>query len=117
MILLQIEGETNFASNARGPPARPFRPSVVLCLLGKIPNPLEHNFVVAARSCGTLFKKTTDFGFVHFLKMKKEPVRTPEKFSSVRIGAFNVPVPAAVSGQLHFPFSQHHIGMQYSPAR
>ena len=43
-------------------------------------------------------------------KMKKARPGAPAVFADTRAGVLNVPVPAAVSGQLHFPYAPSHKG-------
>ena len=50
-------------------------------------------------------------------KMKKARLGAPAVFADTRAGVLNVPVPAAVSGQLHFPCAPPHRGKRYFPVR
>ncbi len=81
------------------------------------PKPLCTKLAFWLRVPGGRLSGITDSKTITIRKMKKAQPGAPAVFADTRAGVLNVPVPAAVSGQLHFPCVLPHKGKRYFPVQ
>jgi len=83
----------------------------------EVPNPYVQNLRFGCASLGDTCQESQIPIFLLSGKMKKDRPGAPAIFADTRAGVLNVPVPAAVSGQLHFPCAPLHREKRYFPVR
>ena len=81
------------------------------------PKPLYTKLAFWLRVHGGRLSGITESIILVVRKMKKARPGAPAVFAGTRAGVLNVPVPAAVSSQLHFPCAPPRRGKRYFPVR
>lgn len=81
------------------------------------PKPLCTKLAFWLRVPAGHLSRITDSNILIIWKMKKARPGASAIFADTQAGVLNVPVPAAVSGQLHFPCAPPHRGKRYFPVR
>ncbi len=106
-----------FASRVPGHPRAFFPVSDGFRTCWDSPKPLCTTPQFWLRVPGGRLSGITDSNIIIIRKMKKARPGAPADFSDTRTGVLIVPVPAAVSGQLHFPCAPPHRGKRYFPVQ
>ena len=81
------------------------------------PKPLCTKLAFWLRVPAGHLSRITDSNILIIWKMKKARPGASAIFADTQAGVLNVPVPAAVSGQLHFPCAPPHREKRYFPVR
>lgn len=103
------------ASRVPGHPRAFFPVSDGLRTCWDSPKPLCTKLAFWLRVPGGRLSEITDSIILVIREMKKAQPGAPAFFADTRSGVLIVPVPAAVSGQLHFPCAPPHRGKRYLP--
>ena len=116
-FILKISAIDYLASRVPGHPRAFFPVSDELRTCWDSPKPLCTKPRFWLRVPGGRLSGITDSNIIIFRKMKKARPGAPAVFADTRAGVLNVPVPAAVSGQRHFPCVPPHRGRRCFPVR
>ena len=116
-FILTISTIDYLASRGPGHPQAFFPVSDGLRTCWDSPKPLCTKLAFWLRVPGGRLSEITDSKNITIRKMKKARPGAPAVFADTRAGVLNVPVPAAVSGQLHFPCAPPHRRKRYFPVR
>ena len=116
-FILIISTINYLASRVPGHPRAFFPVSQGSELVGIVPNPYVQNLRFGCASLPGHLSGITDSNIRLISEMKKARPGAPAVFADTRVGVLNVPVPAAVSGQLYFPCAPPYRGKRYFPVR
>ena len=116
-LILKISTIDHLASRVPGHPQAFFPVSDGFRTCWDSPKPLCTKLAFWLRVPGGRLSGITDLNIITIKKMKKARPGAPAVFADTRTGVLNVPVPAAVSSQLHFPCAPPRRGKRYFPVR